>query len=113
MALSRGSNRNVLRGRVADALSRRLYPFTGVTSKVLAHALGVSPRSVEGWRAGTSEPDGANLLALFSFFDAGFANEVMAPSGCLIAKLSDTRAARAIAQINAGLEELKAMGGAS
>jgi hypothetical protein len=93
-------SRDAFKDRLANALLRRLHPNTGLHRKVLSHAIGVHENTVDNWCAGYSQPDSYFMGELIQFFDAGFANEVYAAHGAVVAKLSDTRKARALQAVN-------------
>lgn len=99
---------STLRQRLAASLRRRLHPNTALHAKQLAYALRVSEATVWQWLAGNRDPGGEHLLALINFFDAAFANEIVGP-GCVIAKASDLRAAKAIGKMNEARAELLAV----
>lgn len=80
-----------------------------MTVKQLAHALRIDQQTVWKLLNGHNSPSGPVLMALFTFFDAAFANEILESTGCTVAKLSDRRAA-ALRKVAEGMAELKAMG---
>jgi transcriptional regulator with XRE-family HTH domain len=89
---------------VSEALWRRMS--TGAVSrKHLQKALGVSAGTIDNLLNGNSDPSGRVLMGLLSFFDASFANEILAPTGCTVAKLCDARAA-ALKKVAEGMAEL-------
>jgi hypothetical protein len=59
-----------LASRLDDALTRRLYPHTGLSPKQLAFALGVSDDTLWRYRTGRTSMPANALLALFGFFRA-------------------------------------------
>jgi transcriptional regulator with XRE-family HTH domain len=94
---------------VSEALWRRIN--TGaITRKHLQYALGVSAGTIDNLLSGNGDPSGRVLMALLSFFDSAFANEILAPTGCTVAKLSDARAA-ALRKVAEGMAELQQMEG--
>jgi hypothetical protein len=93
-------SRDVFKVRLSRALLGRLHPNTGLHRKVLAHAVGVHENTIDNWIACYSQPDSYVMGELISFFDAGFANEIYSAHGAVIAKLSDTRKAKALQAVN-------------
>lgn len=103
-------SRDLFRQRFAAALRHRLYPNTGLTKLQLAHAIGKDLKTIENWLAEYSQPDSYVMAELIAFFDTGFANEVYATHGVVVAKLSDVRRAHAIQQVNRLAPALDALG---
>jgi hypothetical protein len=103
-------SRDLFRKRLADALRRRLAPNTGLTRYQLAHAIGRDPGTIDNWLAEYSQPDSYVMGELIAFFDPAFANEIYAPHGVIVAKLSDARRAHAIQQVNKLSPALEALG---
>ena len=93
-------SRDQFRTRLSGALRRRLYPNTGVTRLHLAQALGKDADTIDNWLNEYSQPDSYVMGDLISFFDPGFANEVYAAHGVVIAKLSDAKKAKALQALN-------------
>jgi transcriptional regulator with XRE-family HTH domain len=70
---------------LADALNRaltkRLYPFSDISPKRLAHALGVDASALWRWKTGKRALPADALLALIAFFrargDLAFESEIM------------------------------------
>ena len=89
-----------LRDRLAVALRRRVGIGKAITPKQLAYALRLSPGTIDNLLNGNNDPSGRALMALLTFFDASFANEILEPTGCTVAKLSDAR--RGFAEDRAG-----------
>ena len=54
---------------VSGALRRRVGTGRTLSVDQLAHALGRSRRTVEGWLYGETVPSGGDLAALIEFFD--------------------------------------------
>lgn len=104
-------NPNSLAARVAAAMRRRVGVGRAMTVKQLAYAVQVSEGTVCNLLAGNNAPSGETLLRLIQFFDASFANEIMGPRGCVVAKLSDARAADAIRRLNEARDDLIAATG--
>lgn len=75
------------RDRVAAALQERVGPAKSVTYKQLASAIQVSEQTVWSWVNATNAPRGWQLMKLLQFFDAGFANQIMGPTGCTVVKM--------------------------
>lgn len=75
--------------RLAAALRRRLYPNSNLHIKQLSHAIQVSEQAISSWLSGLKMPRGDHLLRLISFFDAGFANEIV--DDCVVYKLQDAK----------------------
>ena len=98
-----------LRDRLAVALRRRVGIGKAITPKQLAYALRLSPGTIDNLLNGNNDPSGRALMALLTFFDASFANEILEPTGCTVAKLSDARA-EALRKIAQGMEELRRLG---
>jgi DNA-binding XRE family transcriptional regulator len=94
---------------LSAALKRRMTPTSGLTDIVLAHALGVSRQTVWTWLNGVNQPKGHHLMALLTFFDASFANEILEPTGCTVAKLCNRRA-EALRKISEGMAALRELG---
>ena len=92
-------SRDEFRARISAALSKRLFPNTGLHKVDLAHALGVVPKTLVHWIDRYSQPDGYLLAQLIAFFDAGFANEVFGDT-CVVAKLDDMRRFVSLKQVN-------------
>ncbi len=84
--------------KLAMALRRRLHPHTSLTIKALAMVLRVSEQTIWAWLNGINQPRWGHVLALINFFDAAFANEILAGTGAVVAKLADARAALAKAE---------------
>jgi transcriptional regulator with XRE-family HTH domain len=95
--------------RVADALKRRVGAGRAVTIKQLAYAIRISEQTVWNLLSGNSDPSGRVLMGLLTFFDSAFANEILAPTGCTVAKLGDARA-EALAKVAEGMEALRRLG---
>ena len=108
MSLARFPER--LGDRVSAALWRRINAGA-INRKHLQHALGVSSGTIDNLLSGNSDPSGRVLMGLLTFFDSAFANEILAPTGCTVAKLSDARAA-ALRKVAEGMAELQRMEGA-
>lgn len=94
--------------RVATALRRRVGGGRSVSVKQLAYTIRVSETTIWNLLSGNKEPRAQNLLRLIDFFDASFANEILAPSGVTVTKLSDRKATDAIRKIEEGRKELAA-----
>lgn len=105
--MSYPDNPRTLGRLVADALWRRINAGA-ITRKQLQHAIGVSEGTIDNLMSGNGDPSGRVLMALLSFFDSSFANEILAPTGCTVAKLSDARAA-ALRKVAEGMAELQRM----
>lgn len=95
--------------RVADALRRRVGSGHAVTIKQLAYAIRISEQTVWNLLSGNSDPSGRVLMGLLTFFDSAFANEILEPTGCAVAKLGDARA-DALAKVAEGMEALRRLG---
>ena len=54
--------------RISEALKRRLYPFTPLHQKVLAHAIGVTRNTVNNWVNGKCDPGSHEMGMLHDFF---------------------------------------------
>lgn len=107
--MSSDDSTRTLGKRISDALWRRINAGA-ITRKHLRDALGCSLGTVDNLLSGYNDPSGRILMALLTFFDESFANEILAPTGCTVAKLSDRRAA-ALQKIAAGMAELKSLEG--
>jgi hypothetical protein len=105
-------DRKPLRERIAFALGRRVGPGKAMTVKQLSHALPMGETTIWALLAGNRDPSGRVLDDLLAFFDASFMQEIYGEShGCVVAKLSDRRAAAAIRKLNEARAELaRAMG---
>ena len=67
------------------ALRRRVGNGRPLNVDQVAHAIGIKRRTFEGWLYGESTPRCLDdLKALIRFFDAGFANEIMADTGKVV-----------------------------
>ena len=88
---------------VAKCLRRRLYPQTAIRPKQLAHALGVSERTVWSLLSG-NPPSGETLWAVCNFFGADFIGELF---GCRVVRVSDHRTLAAVRKIEEGHRELR------
>lgn len=101
-----------LSDRVAKALSRRVGQGRPVGLKQFAFEMRVAEQTVWLWLNGRRAPRGDYLVQMMAYFDAGFSNEIFAPAGCVIVKLSDLRAAQAFKDLNSAREEaLRALAG--
>lgn len=94
---------------IAAALRDRVGNGKAVTIKQLSFALHISEQTVWNLLAGNSDPSGRVLMGLLSFFDAGFANQILQPTGCTVAKVCDKRA-EALKKISEGMEVLRRLG---
>lgn len=97
--------------RVSRALSRRVGCGKSVTIKQLAYTIRLSEQTIWSLMNGAREPRGETLLRLIQFFDSSFANELMEAHGCVVAKLSDAKAADAIRRLNQARRDLLAATG--
>ncbi len=94
---------------IAAALRDRVGNGKAVTIKQLSFALRISEQTVWNLLAGNSDPSGRVLMGLLTFFDASFANEVLAQTGCTVAKICDQRV-EALRKISEGMEQLRRLG---
>lgn len=107
--MSCAENPRTIGKQISDALWRRVN--TGaITRKHLQHALGVSSGTVDNLLSGNNDPSARVFMGLLTMMDAAFANEILAPTGCVIAKLSDARSA-ALRKVAEGMAELQRMEG--
>lgn len=95
--------------RVADALRRRVGQGKAITIKQLAYSIHISEQTLWNLLSGNSDPSGRVLMGLLTFFDSAFANEILEPTGCTVAKLGDARA-EALAKVAEGMEALRRLG---
>lgn len=98
-----------LKERLAVALRRRVGIGKSITPKQLAYALQLSAGTIDNLMNGNNDPSGRVLMALLTFFDSAFANEILEPTGCTVAKLGDARA-EALAKVAEGMEALRRLG---
>ena len=96
---------------IAASLRKRVGVGRAVTVKQLAYALQVSEQTVWNLLSGnkSSGPSGRVLMKLLTFFDAAFANEILAPTGCTVAKVTDARAV-ALRKAAEAMDELRRLG---
>lgn len=79
------------RERVSRALLERVGPTKGMTFKQLAYVIQVSEQTIWSWAKAENAPRGWQLMKLLQFFDAAFANEIAAGTGCTVVKLNADR----------------------
>lgn len=94
---------------ISSALWRRVNAGA-ITRKQLQHAIGVSEGTIDNLLSGNNDPSARVFMALLTLMDSAFANEVLAPTGCVIAKISDARSA-ALRKVAEGMAELQRMDG--
>lgn len=96
---------------IAAALRKRVGVGRAITVKQLSYALQISEQTVWNLLSGnkSSGPSGRVLMALLTFFDAAFCNEILAGTGCTVAKLTDARA-EALRKISEGMATLRELG---
>jgi len=95
--------------RISDALWHRVNA-RALTRDDLRRGLGCSASTVDNLMSGNHDPSGPVLMALLAFADDALANEILQPTGCVLIKLCDRRAA-AFQQIAEGMKALKALDG--
>ncbi len=107
--LSADQFRRTIPELIAAALTKRVGPGKAMTVKQLAHALRIDQQTVWKLLNGYNSPSGPVLMALISFFDSSFANEILGATGCTVAKVSDARA-EALRKYAEAQEELRRLG---
>jgi hypothetical protein len=101
--------RRTIQQSISVALRKRVGPGTGLTVKQLAYTLRIDQQTVWKLLNGYNAPSGPVLMALLTFFDASFANEILEPTGCTVAKITDARAV-ALRKVAEGMAELRKLG---
>ena len=104
MSKSTGSNTQFL-GRGADPAKLRDFLRAQGAVKEVSARLGTSPRNVENWRSGVSEPRFCDVFRLIEVFGADFLCAVMSPPP---AWASDALARAELAALERQSADLKA-----
>lgn len=86
-----GLSKEQFKQAVSVALLRRVGPGRSMTFKQLAYAIRVPEQSVWAWAKAENAPQGWALMNLLTFFDAAFANEIAAGTGCTIIKMDERK----------------------
>jgi transcriptional regulator with XRE-family HTH domain len=101
--------RRTIQQSISVALKKRVGTGTGLTVKQLAYSLRVDQQTVWKLLNGYNAPSGPVLMALIAFFDCSFANEILEPAGCQVAKIGDARS-HALRKVAEGMAELRKLG---
>ena len=98
MTISSSEERRLFRERLANALRTHLYPNTPLRACDLATAVGVTKKTIEQYRDGTSHPCALKVGNLMRFLPPSFAFAVYGEMGFVYLKIDDMVKAKQVIQ---------------
>jgi hypothetical protein len=107
-AMSQANSRRTLGKRIADSLRLRINNGS-LRRKELPVMLDCSESTIDNLLSNLTEPSSPIIDKLMEKMDASFCNEIWAPAGIVVFKLSDARA-EAIREANAALDKVRVLG---